>query len=337
MPRKNMPPEWTPPAPAWQSVWEDTNDPLIAGYFGIQADQPTLLDGWAASAFSADHGPAILEQGMYPDRNGIANYLYIGYWHQSEYRQWWANEYISGWWNDARRLKENVGYWREIIAMPFDRFETLHSTEIAHGVGVSADGIEGPIMEHGYPGGMRDRIALSEHHDLRNIESVSTPLKSNIKDSGARVMVVPPENLCVIRSGQNWSFCGDEEKNYYLNKVHPVLLEGMRFLRDNPIETNCYSLRFVDKKNDGWGGTEESFGLGYAADIYAFENWAKSHPTHLAIFGSFMKMVETFADQMKLRLWHEVTVLPGSGCEFEYIQCHPDTGLLGYTDSSRKE
>ncbi len=146
--------------------------------------------------------------------------------------------------------------------------------------------------------------------------------------------MTPPEKMCVIRSGQNWSFCDDEEKAYYLENVHPVLLEGMRFLRDNPVATNCYSLRFVDKKDHDWGAVEQSFSLGYATDIYAFENWAKSHPTHLAITGSFMKMVETFGEEMRLRLWHEVSVLPKDDCEFEYIGCHPKTGLLSYAYGS---
>ncbi len=330
MPRNSMPPDWKPPAPAWQSVWNDTSDPLISGYFGIQADDSTPLDRWADHAFSWEHAPTSVERGRYVDQQGITNYLYVAYWRYSEYQKWWALEANSGWWADDQRLADGAGYWREIILMPFDRFETLHSTESPHGIGVLADEIEGPIEEHGYPGGARDRILLSETDDLRNIESVEIQLLSESKDGNRRVRVTPPEKMCVIRSGQNWSYCNTDEKAYYLENLHPVLLEGMRYLRENPVETNCYSLRFVDKKDTRWGNTEETFGLGYATDIYAFENWAKSHPTHLAIFGNFMKMVETFGENIQLRLWHEVMVLPKDGCEFEYIGCHPKTGLLSY-------
>ena len=331
MPRNNMPAGWQPAAPAWQSVWRDTSDPLVAAYFGIQANEPMLLDNWASQAFCSAHAPASVERGMYTDQQGVANFLYIAYWRYSEYQRWWAIDGNGGWWADNRRLTENAGYWREIIVMPFDRFETLHSTEIPHGIGVTADDVEGPIAEHGYAGGMRDRIQLSATDPLKNNAPINAPLQATATSAGKRVVVTPPQNMCVIRSGQNWSFCDADEKAWYLQKLHPVLQEGMRFLRDNPLETNCYSLRFVDKKDDMWGTVEQSFGLGYATDVYAFENWAKSHPTHIAIFGGFMDMVETFGEGMKLRLWHEVTALPRQGCEFEYIACHQQTGLLNYS------
>ena len=330
MPRHNMPANWEPPAPAWQSYWKDTSEPLVAGYFGIQANEPALLDTWVSQAFFGKHAPFWVEQGLHSDRNGDSDYMYIAYWSQSEYQKWWALTPHSGWWDDRQRLADGVGYWREIITMPFERFETLHSTQLPHGIGVMATGMDGPIMEHGYPGSMRDRIPLSDTDTLRNDDGINARLQARTTDSGKRILVTPPVNMCVIRSGQNWSACGSEEKTHYSEKLHPVLLKGMRFLRDHPIETNCYALRFVDQKDDAWGATEKSFGLGYSVDVHAFENWAKSHPTHLAIFGGFLEMAETFGAEMKLALWHEVTALPEEGCEFEYIGCRPQTGLLGY-------
>ncbi|MDE0005609.1 MAG: phenylacetaldoxime dehydratase family protein [Rhodospirillaceae bacterium] len=177
---------------------------------------------------------------------------------------------------------------------------------------------------------MRDRIPLSGSEALRNPEGLERRIPAKAECDGKRVVVVPPQDMCVIRSGQNWSLCDDHEKSWYLKKMHPVLLDGMRFLSDHPDETNCYSLRFVTKTDEAWQPVEQSFGLGYAADVYAFEEWAKSHPTHLAIFARFQQMVDEFGDAMKLRLWHEVTALPANGCEFEYLACHPETGLLGY-------
>lgn len=324
-----MPEGWEPPAPAWQSLWEDTEEDLVAGYFGIQADQPDLLESWADSAFASDHAPDVLEKGKYVDKAGVTNYLYIAYWRLSAYNQWWSNN--SQWWADAERESQGVGFWREIIRMPLERFETLYSSEDKHGIGKLSDGFEGPIMEHGYAGGARDRIALSDQDSLKNIESVNVPLSATPANSSKRIQVNPPEHMCVIRSGQDWTHCEQEEEQYYLQNVHPVLIEGMDFLRDNPEETNCYSMRFVEQTDDTWNSVQQTYGLGYATDIYAFEDWAKSHPTHLAIFGNFMQMVERFAPDMKLQLWHEVAVLPAEGCDFEYIGCHGQTGLLAYT------
>lgn len=328
MPRNNMPPDWRPPAPAWESRWEDSGDPLVTGCFGIQGDSPSLLDAWVASAFTGTHAPLAFDQGAFVDAKGVANHLYIAYWRRSAYESWWRLDGASGWWGDQRRLMEDVGYWRELFTMPFDRFETLHSTTDPHGVGVSANGMEGPIEEHGYAGAMRDRIPCSDGDDLRGVADMHEALSAERSDGGRRVLVRPPANMCVIRSGQNWSCCDEEQKTWYLEQLHPVLLEGMRYLRDNPIESNCYSLRFVDQKDAAWGATEQSFGLGYGMDVHAFEDWAKSHPTHLAIFEGFLNMAAAFGENLQLRLWHEVTALPWHGCEFEYIDCHSETGLL---------
>lgn len=329
MPRHHMPESWEPPAPAWQSAWRDREDPLVAGCFGIQAPNAGPLEVWAASALSGTR-PLSVERGQFVDGRGVTNCLFIAYWRKSVYDQWWPLRENAGWWRDPERLGDGAGYWREVITMPFERFETLHSTKDPHGVGVSADAMDGPILEHGYPGGMRDRIPMSYDDDLRSGVTVGGRLPNVVLDGGLRVVVSPPEKMCVIRSGQDWSRCTAEQRDWYLEKLHPVLLEGMRFLRDNPRESGCFSLRFVDGKDESWGLMEQSFGLGYAADVHAFENWAKSHPTHLAIFDGFLEMVDAFGPDLRLRLWHEVTVLPGHGCEFEYIACHSDTGLLGY-------
>ena len=58
------------------------------------------------------------------------------------------------------------------------------------------------------------------------------------------------------------------------------------------------------------------------------EQWVSSHPTHLAIYDRFMAMVQEHNFQLNIKLWHEVAVLPGNGQQFEYINCHPETGLL---------
>ena len=332
MPVNNMPPDWVPPAPAWQSRWQADEEPLVVGYFGIQADAPGPLESWARSAFQGDHRPAAVEQGRYVDQQGASNFIYIAYWRQSDYQAWWDLATSSDWWRSDERAAEDVGYWREIFNMPLDHLETLHSTETPYGVGTLTAEVEGPIAEHGYAGAMRDRIALSGNDDLRATVEISTPMAAESTQAGRRVLLRPPHKMSVIRSGQNWSLCESQERAHYLQKVQPVLLEGMRYLRDNPVETNCYSLRFVEKTDTDWSPTDESFGLGYATDVHAFEEWAKSHPTHLAIFDSFLKMVEQFGESMKLRLWHEVSVLPGHGCECEYIGCHTDTGLLRYRD-----
>lgn len=330
MPRNNMPKNWQPPAPAWQAKW-DGEDDFVVGYFGIQAETAGALENWAETALSREHGPMRIERGTFIDKAEVKTHLYVAYWRASEYKIWWAMSENCSWWESTEREEDDVGYFREIISMPRENFETLHSSMKPHGISTTAEQMEGPIDEHGYAGGMRDRIPLSESQSLRNKFDTDVQLKSNSSIMGKRIVVIPPKHMCVIRSGQNWAECDDEQRNTYLSNVHPTLKKGMTFLQNNPKKTNCFSMRFVDIKDKNWQSVEQSFGLGYSTDVHAFEEWAKSHPTHIAILERFMEMVGKFSESLQLKLWHEVSVIPESGCEFEYIGCHPETGLLSYS------
>ena len=75
---------------------------------------------------------------------------------------------------------------------------------------------------------------------------------------------------------------------------------------------------------------KRSFGLGYFLTLGHLEQWAASHPTHLAIFARFIAMLRQYKFKVGLRLWHEVSVLPQGDQIFEYINCNPATGLLPY-------
>ena len=62
--------------------------------------------------------------------------------------------------------------------------------------------------------------------------------------------------------------------------------------------------------------------------LSALERWAESHPTHVRIFGAAMKYLSTLGPAAKLRLYHEVTVARADEQLFEYVDCHPQTGML---------
>ncbi len=253
-----MPEGWVAPAPAWTNHWANENDPIVAGYFAAQGGDTGALDAWAAEALFGDDAPRQVEQGHFVDASGANNHLYIAYWRLSQYGGWW--QLHRGWWEDKARESEPAAYWREILSMPLERTETLHSTAGLHGASLLADDTVGPIEEHGYAGGMRDRVPVSTTVDLRQTVPIDATLET----------------------------------------LQPVLKEGMRFLRDNPVETHCYSMRYVIKTDRQWQPLNESFGLGYATDIFAFEDWARSHPTHLAIFDNFMVMAGRFGENIQL-------------------------------------
>lgn len=89
-------------------------------------------------------------------------------------------------------------------------------------------------------------------------------------------------------------------------------------------------MRFAQETDREGMPLKRTFGLGYFLTLGHLEKWAATHPTHLAIFSRFLTMVRKYGVDLKLRLWHEVSVLPGGGQIFEYINCNPETGLLPY-------
>lgn len=142
-----------------------------------------------------------------------------------------------------------------------------------------------------------------------------------------------PENLAIIRSGQDWTDCGGEELAQYNESVRPALVAGMNFLRDHADETGCCDLRFAEETSRDGSPMKKTFGLGYFLTLGHLEKWASTHPTHLAIFSKFLTMARVHGTNLKLKLWHEVSVLPAANQIFEYVNCHPETGLLPYFPS----
>jgi len=149
-----------------------------------------------------------------------------------------------------------------------------------------------------------------------------------METKGKHVRLTAPENLCLIHSAQNWTHCPDGEREYYLENVHPVLIKGMTYLSENGPETNCLDCRFIEEADSDGHPIPQSCGFAYFRTMADLEAWAKSHPTHLAIFGEFHKMVGKYEGQLDLKLWHEVVVVDQDQGTFDYINCHNQTGLM---------
>jgi len=60
------------------------------------------------------------------------------------------------------------------------------------------------------------------------------------------------------------------------------------------------------------------------------ERWTAKHPTHLRIFGEFMKMVGAVGGLPDVKLWHEVSILPQGKLSGLYANCRKETGFLRY-------
>jgi aldoxime dehydratase len=142
------------------------------------------------------------------------------------------------------------------------------------------------------------------------------------------VVVHGNDNLCLIRSGQDWSDTAQEERQMYLGDVEPVLREGMDFLRDEGKAIGCFANRYVTVEDASGQATDKSYGMSWWKSLAALERWAESHPTHVAIFGAAMKYLSKLGPAAKLKLYHEVTVARADEQVFEYLNCHAQTGML---------
>lgn len=324
-----MPEGWNAPYPAWSARHAAGTTEVVMAYFGAQAADDRAWLGTLHRMFAGPGGPARVELGRSTDRAGVPTLLTAAYWTSAAgYDRWRTVSGFEDWWADPRRLLGTHGLFREVLTVPLDRLETLFSTQVPAGIAATAPSLDGPVNEHAYWGGARDRLPISAVNPLASPHGEVLPRLGPQSTRGRRLRVRVPENLAVIHSAQDWSHCVDAELRRYVEEVHPTLVEGMDFLRDHPLEVGCCDMRMVDELDTRGLAVPRSYGFGYFLSLAHLERWAESHPTHLRIFGTFLKMVEAFEGRLDLRLWHEVSVLPGAGQVFEYLNCHEQTGLL---------
>ncbi len=320
-----MPPGWNPPVPAWSSLFPQEAVQFSMCVIGCQhrADEDVshFVNGLRNLAGQAE----IADFATSKDRGGLRQTVGILYWLDgSQCADWLESDAFVAFWKEHADAA-NFGIFREAFNIPLERSETLFSgPEHDHGVSQVRAGIEGPVQRHMYWGGMRDRIPCSAVDPLKaNGEvQVAEKLKNLVR-------VRAHENLCIIRSGQDWSCTKGEQRREYLERIEPVLKEGMDFLRDSGHEVGCYSCRYMREFDENGSAAERTFGLAYFRTIGELEAWAEHHPTHLAIFNTFLEIAPKYGPSLQLRLWHEVSVLPAENQIGEYSNCLPGTGLLG--------
>jgi aldoxime dehydratase len=319
--------DYAPPYPSFVARYKPSVQRLVMATFGVQsrgapspaADQATA---WIASRFQSDGGPTHWDRARYVDEAGFTTIVTSAYWDDRAKFDSWFPPVREGWTGDQRGFGA-TGTFIEVLCPSIEGFETLFSSlGRPEGVAVLANDMSGEVQEHAYWGGMRDRIALSQTTDMAPSGAVSA-----IRD-GSRIRVIPHDNLCLIRSGQDWGDTEASERRMYLEDVEPVLREGMDFLRDDGREIGCYANRYMGVVAPDGTATEKSYGMSWWKSLAALERWAESHPTHLKIFGAAMKYLSTLGPAAKLRLYHEVTVARADETFFEYFDCHPQTGML---------
>lgn len=324
--------DYAPPYPAYVARAKPSLKQVVMAYLGVQSKGEAQREHALATLrglvgqLGSDEGPGHHDLVEFRDGAGYDNLIAVAYWDDpARYERWIAQPSIASWWNADKRLDEGLGYFREVMRPRVEQFETLYAFRDAlPGVGAILDrGLSGEIEEHGYWGSMRDRFPASQTDWMSGRGALG--IAQGKPALGSRVVISAHDNVCLIRSGQDWSDTAGEERALYLEKIEPTLRDGMDFLRDHGAEVGCYSNRYVQHIDADGRPLEKSFGLGHWRSLDLLERWAEAHPTHLRIFVTFMGVA---AQLEKLRLYHEVSVFDAGAQRYEYINCHPATGLM---------
>ncbi|GAB1313481.1 hypothetical protein MFIFM68171_03691 [Madurella fahalii] len=334
-------PDFQPPYPSYSVRFPEKVSQLVMAIIGAQyksasdaADgdaQSTLTPFLTASPSSSP--PSFFEWASVTDNKGFYNLATLAYWpSKAAYSTWAEQSGFRAWWQALNPENCQHGWFLEIFFPTTDRFETLFNTDgTPEGSAHMGQCMSPAVREHGYWGSMRDRLPVSQTDDLVGTKAAPEDFKTGGTTSNSRVSVPGRKNLTVIRSGQDWLDTTPEERKLYLETMHPVLTKGMDFLRDHGDEVGCLSCRFmeiVDPATTKADNIDRTFGLAYFDDLASLERWCKEHPTHLAIFGGFHQYARKLQNNVTLRVFHEVMVLEPEQQLFEYVACHPGTGML---------
>lgn len=323
-----------PPYPSFVARHAPTVHRVVMAYFGIQYSETTTEAATTAlariaSLFKAHCGPSHWDRARYSDSQGFTNVVSVAYWDNPALFDAWFPAARGNWTGDDHAQDGN-GYFIEVVRPSVNGYETLFSSlGRPEGVAVIADEMNGEIQEHSYWGGMRDRIPLSQTDEMSPAGSIE------IVPDGPRLRVLPHDNLCLIRSGQDWSDTDTAERKMYLDDVEPVLRAGMDFLHNDGKAIGCFANRYMTVLTPTGAAIEKTYGMSWWNSLAALEQWAESHPTHIQIFGAAMKYLTKLGPAAKLRLYHEVTVAKSDEQFFEYLNCHSHTGLLNAVSISK--
>lgn len=322
-----MPQDWTPPYPSYSARFEPTRSTVGMLILGVQGeDTPTIRDELQQlvtalmTRTAEDPEVQFRDQAEFVDAAGQLNRIVVCYFRDTEAAVT-VSEQFSRQWVRETASSETLGFFAEQIWPTMDRVETLYSSDHVQGVAQVATGLSGEIREHGYWGSARDRFAVAQRDRL-------DPIEGQRHIEGEVVTVSQMHNVCLIRSGQDWSETTGAERAMYLEEVEPVLREGMDFLLHDGASIGCVANRYVRVLDDEGAPRDQSYGMSWWRSLADLDRWAKDHPTHQSIFGAALRYLGEHGGSGHLKLTHEVFVIERGYATFRYRNCHAGTGLL---------
>lgn len=326
------PDNFQPAVQRWSVKFPENTNAIHIGFFAVQElDVDASIDAefehWKHKAF-LKYSPVVMDFAEFIDSHGCRNRVTTAYWTDTNiFYQWLAEDKKNGWWESKCREKGEVGYWREILQVPVENLETLYWSD--YRVSLSSVLPMFPTPYCGYFGAMRDRVPRAACDPMQG-EVTELELNESSVLPHHRYMVIPPHNMAMIRSASFWGNCNEEQKKDYDEKLRDPLAQGMGYLKSNPLESGCCSLRFQQTVIGNREFKSETHAHAYFISLKHMEQWAEGHVSHKGIFNAAVARYKKYGSDNQLRTWHEVFILPKSGQHFEYINCHKDTGLLPY-------
>lgn len=327
-----------PAAPRHALRWTKPVTTMVSDYFALQgedlpweAQEAFFRD--ARQSFAGPSGPEAFEIMRSKDEAGYTNAVTVGYWTDAvAHARFCLSAPLIAWLADDRRLTEPFGAWRETISVPYDRHETIYSENWYHiGISRTADSVIVPITTNGFFGAARDRIPLSAIDPLDSPHGATMPKASKVAGKGQRLYVNAPFNMVTLRSGQYWAHAETEQLNDYIDNMRPRLMTGMNHLLDNKEDTGTLALRIFTNLEDDGAERRETSVVAHFLSLTHLEEWAASHKTHLDIYRHAIAMNRKYKEERQFVSWHELFV--SQTATFEYVNCHPATGLLPYVEA----
>ncbi|KAL5361981.1 heme-containing dehydratase protein [Aspergillus floccosus] len=333
-----------PPVQRWRLVYPETATQVHTAYIGVQRhdDSPAVENAFLTAACAVREW---VESLSYQDKSRSTEtfcfldgddsktaVVYVCYWEDARsYEEDLSRLHLMELYTQVHRAP-GIGIWCERFTTPISRLETNYSG-IDYLPGL-AQLSQGQPTEHtltAYWGAARDRIPSSGHDSFprESAESTSYPSQTP-RRLGQRLFGCNPyDNLVHIRSGQFWKNCDAVEAEAYETILEPTLKTGLKYLWDNRDESGAIGLRFL-RNEHGAEEAKETCAAGFFRNLDDLEQWAKRHPSHIAIFKGALKHARVFGENRKMRTWHEVSILKKGEAQFEYVNCQPHTGVIKY-------
>ncbi|TWU76204.1 hypothetical protein ED733_003738 [Metarhizium rileyi] len=336
-----QPPNHKPPIPRWQLIFDNNVSRIFTAYIGIQ---PISTAG-AAVEIATRHIQKWLDEPSSFRPQAVESFAVIDGDDNRDTKVWacyWDNE-ASGK-GGLQRLnlpsiyselsaeeQPTIGFWSESFSTLVSRLETNYTgLDYLPGVAKLPGTTTAPHSLTAYWGAARDRIPDSAH-DLFEKEDAVGSKQGDVQDpTRGHLIGTNYNNMVHIRSGQYWESCGPEEAASYEDNLESTLANGLQYLWDHRTASGAMGLRYL-RNTDGTNQVlKETCGAGFFCNLKNLEDWAKSHPSHLAIYTGAIRHAKRFGDERKFRTWHEISILKEAEARFEYVNCLPLTGVIPF-------